>query len=366
MMQLRKLFFFIGTEAELIKIFPVMLECKARGLDYNIIASGQNNIVDSQIFKQTECGHVDLELSSESDIKKTAAGLLVWWVRTKSRAVRKIRDRFPETGYKDSYMIVHGDTVSTYMGACVGKALGMTVCHIEAGLRSHRLYDPFPEEIDRLLTSRIARIHFAPGQVACANLSKARGRVVDTVQNTLLDSLHASESIEPADYIRDILDRSEPYCVFVMHRQENLADEKLVRDCVKNITIISGNINVIVILHTITGNTLRNLGLLDELERNSGITLLSRVEYFSFMKLLNKAEYVITDGGSNQEELYYMGVPALIMRHTTERNEGIGENVMLYSEASDMLKFASEYRNYIGSKVPDAHPSGIIADELGR
>ncbi len=361
---MREIFFFIGTEAELIKVFPVILECKRRGLKYHIIASGQNDITNSDIIKRTQCGYVELELSQEMHVKKNALGLLTWWFHTYTSAENKIKDTYQDTDWNNSFMIVHGDTVSTYMGARIGRSLGMVVCHIEAGLRSHNLLNPFPEEIDRLLTSRIARIHFAPGEEAEKNLKKAKGKIVNTGQNTLRDSLMISDRMEECEGIYDIISRNKPYFVFVMHRQENLANSKMVKEVVARVLSVSRQYKCVVILHTITQKTLEKLGLMDILCDNSGIIMLPRVDYFSFMKLLRNSEFVITDGGSNQEELSYMGKPTLILRKMTERNEGIGKNAEMFSGACDIDRFSREYKDFMYEAAPEGEASKTIADYL--
>lgn len=362
----KQLFFFLGTEAELIKIFPVIIEAKKRGVSYKIIASGQNNIVESRIFQSIECGTVDLELSKEREIKKSAVGLLSWWIKTYRKAAKMIRATFPETDFENSKILVHGDTVSTYMGARIGKKLGMTVCHVEAGLRSHHLFNPFPEEIDRLLTSRIARMHFAPGEEAVQNLKKAKGVVVNTQQNTLLDSLKYSETVPVKSEIKKYLD--EDYFVFVMHRQENLASKSFVSEVVHEVVQAAQTKKCIIILHEITKNAFTSMGLMSALEANSNIIMFPRVDYFDFMKLLNHSAFVITDGGSNQEELYYMKKPCLIIRTSTERSEGLGINARLFNgNPTDIGTFVEslECINCSGGNLmPDIIPSKNIIDNL--
>ena len=359
----KEIFFFIGTEAELIKLFPIIIECKTRELTYQIIASGQNDITKSRIITEAECGQVDLELSKESEIKKSAVGLLSWWIKTYCGAVKKIKDAFPTVNYKESLMVVHGDTVSTYMGAHIGKRLRMKVCHVEAGLRSHHMFNPFPEEIDRMLTSRIARVHFAPGKTAIENLSKVKGEVVDTRQNTLLDSLRYSEKMPLKMELSSILQNE--YFVFVMHRQENLANKGFVRAVLNEIEQVAKAKKCVIILHEITKNAFINFELMEALKKNENIVMLPRVDYFDFMKLLNGAEFVITDGGSNQEELYYMGKPTLIMRKTTERSEGIGINAKLFGgDVKEIGRFAKEYTKMKVDNREEVSPSKIIADRL--
>jgi UDP-N-acetylglucosamine 2-epimerase (non-hydrolysing) len=329
-----------------------------------MIASGQNDIVHSKILQKIDCGQVQLELSKESDIRKSAAGLLRWWGHTYKNAARKIRDCFKDTDFEKSYMIVHGDTVSTYMGARIGKKLGMSVCHVEAGLRSHNIFNPFPEEIDRLLTSQIARMHFAPGEEAAKNLKSAKGKIINTKQNTLLDSLRFSYSVPVEGNITQII--QEDYFVFVMHRQENLANRILVCAVVEQIVTAAKERKCVIILHQITKNTLQSMNLLHSLEENSNIVMLPRVDYFDFMKLLYHAKFVITDGGSNQEELYYMGKPCLIMRKTTERNEGLGQNAKLYGgETSEIGEFIASYEKYIRPEISsEVCPTKMIVDSL--
>ena len=365
MQKARTWFFFIGTEAELIKVFPVIIEARKRGIEYHIIASGQNDITSSRILKELDCGEVELELSRESEIKKSAAGLMSWWAKTYRGAGKKIRERFSGCDFTKAYMIVHGDTVSTYMGARIGKKLGMTVGHIEAGLRSHHLLTPFPEEIDRLLTSRTARMHFAPGDEAASNLKKARGTVVNTEQNTLLDSLRYSREIPVASDIGEILGKD--YFVFVLHRQENLAAKEFVSGVVGESERAAEKKTCVFILHEITQNALAKFGLLERLKANPKVILHKRVDYFDFMKLLDGAAFVITDGGSNQEELYYMNKPCLILRKATERNEGIGINCRLFNgDPKDIRTFidglgeqADERRTPVTGE-----PSKKIADTL--
>lgn len=362
----RTIFFFLGTEAELIKVFPVILEAKKRGLEYKIIASGQNNIVDSAIMKTIQCGNIDLELSKETSIKKSAKGLLKWWFDTYKTAVKKIRAAFPNVDFDNSDMVVHGDTVSTYMGAKIGHKLGMRVCHIEAGLRSHNLLSPFPEEIDRLLTSRIATMHFAPGDTATDNLKKVKGTVINTKQNTLIDSLTYSRKIPLSAGLKEII--GTDYFVFVMHRQENLANKKFVSEVIEQVEEAARDKKCVIILHEITKNTLVTMGLLEKLKENDQIILLPRVDYFDFMKILDNSLFVITDGGSNQEELYYMSKPCLIMRTNTERNEGIGKNARLFNgKAEDIRAFLEEVEKMqIKCDNIEGNPSEIINDYLQK
>lgn len=361
----KQIFFFIGTEAEFIKLFPVIIECQRMQGICHIISSGQNDLKKSRIIDCIKLNGKFIELSKEDFIKKNAVGLFTWFVQTRLKAVRQIYDAFPEEDFTNVPFVVHGDTVSTFMGACIGKKLGALVCHVEAGLRSHHLFNPFPEEIDRLLTSRLARVHFAPGQEAENNLAKVKGEIINTEYNTILDSLNYSKSI-PTEMKEISSITLQDYFVFVMHRQENLANREFVRNVLEEVKALAQNKKCVLILHKITENALEELGQLQELKKNDSFVLLPRVDYFDFMKLLQSAQFVITDGGSNQEELCYMGKPCLIMRKTTERTEGLGENAILYDgNIRSIQKFALDYERYqSGTSINKSFPSQIIARNL--
>lgn len=363
------IFFFIGTEAELIKVFPMMIECKKRRIAYKIVASGQNDIVNSTIWDKFDCGEIELVVRPVRHIT-TGFQLICWWFKALLVAKSRIKRAFTDVDFKHSIMVVHGDTVSTVMGAFTGKALGMCVAHVEAGLRSHHLFDPLPEEIDRLLTSSCARIHFAPGDVPAANLAKAKGIVINTIQNTLYDSLRWAQGGVPLDSerVHEIIEGSK-YFVFVMHRQENLMKEEFVREVVNRIALSTrGDLKCVVLLHAITRNTFARLGILELLRANPNIVLLPRTEYCDFMKLLKHAEFVITDGGSNQEELYYMGCPCLIIRNRSEREEGLGKNATLLNGDLELIsQFVSTYKEKANEIVEVSEsPSQMIVNCLER
>lgn len=364
-MNRKRIFFFVGTEAEFIKLFPVIMECQRSGNECNIIASGQNDIKKSRIMDFIKLNGKFVELSQEEDIKKNAVGLFTWFIKTKQNAIKIIMKNFSKEELSNVPMVVHGDTVSTLMGALVGRRLRMKVCHVEAGLRSHHLFNPFPEEIDRLLTSLVSKIHFAPGQEAVDNLKHTKGQVVDTVYNTILDSLNFSQEMPIITKgLEDII--KEDYFVFVMHRQENLMNKDFVKQVIQRVEKLVEVRKCVFILHEITKNTLKEMGLMERLSSNSNFILLPRVDYFDFMKLLKVSQFVITDGGSNQEELHYMGKACLIMRKTTERNEGIGQNAIMYQgDVDKILVFGKEYKDFeISSVMADESPSSIVANYL--
>ena len=363
-----KLFFFVGTEAELIKLFPIMLEFKRQKITFCMIASGQNDITKSKLLDIVGREYLKLELSKESSIRKTTFGLLVWWGHTFLCAKKKFKERFKNVDFSDSIMLVHGDTVSTVMGALLGKRLKMRVAHVEAGLRSHDYFNPFPEEIDRMITSRFANIHYAPGTEATQNLIRAKGDVINTKYNTIYDSLLYSYQM-PSDnkLVNKLI--GQKYCVFVLHRQENLSNRALVEMITAQMLKASKTLMCVLLMHKPTEVWLQKYNLLDQIKSIDEVVVTSRMEYFDFMKVLNGAQFIITDGGSNQEELSYMGKPCMIIRETTERNDGLGENAVLWEKSEDNIeRFIVEYKRYEReSLVLDESPSvSICADIRNR
>ena len=135
-----------------------------------IIASGQNDIESSRILTQMN-RKVDYALDRDTHIT-TGVQLIKWWFKIYIQAKHRIKKRFKDIDFKRSVMIVHGDTVSTVMGAFIGRRLKMEVAHVEAGLRSYHLFNPLPEEIDRIVTSMFSDVHFAPGDIPERNLAK--------------------------------------------------------------------------------------------------------------------------------------------------------------------------------------------------
>lgn len=353
------LYFFIGTEAEFIKLFPILLELNKKKISYSIIASGQNDITKSFLLKIIDRKSVDYLLSQEK-IAQTAFGLFSWFFKTLCKGAVLLKKNLPQS--KGSILVVHGDTVSTVMGALLGKFLGMKIVHVEAGLRSFNFLQPFPEEIDRVIVSRFASVHFCPNSWAVNNIKKLAGKKINTYQNTLYDSLH----IIMKQPLQKNVTQKKPYFIFIMHRQENIFDKDLSKAFLEAIFTAAEKTSCVFVMHSVTKKTLETYGFLQSILRNKNIHVIDRLPYGSFIHLLNGAEFIITDGGSNQEECSYLGVPTLVLRSVTERIEGLGKNVILQRDATAIPRFVSEYKRFKQKPVTvKESPSKIIADVLG-
>ncbi|MDA8519449.1 UDP-N-acetylglucosamine 2-epimerase [Acidovorax sp. NCPPB 4044] len=362
-MQYKNIYFFIGTTAELIKMMPVMHVCWRRGVPFQLVASGQNDIRNSELLGLFGKNRPDVILF-EGNIRKSAASLLFWFFKTFFRSIGVLKKSM-RAAPGPSVMVVHGDTVSTVMGAMLAKIHRMDVAHVEAGLRSFNYLHPFPEEIDRVITSRLANLHFCPNEWSLKNIRGLGGEKINTSENTLRDALAMAQA-SPAISSDPTLSIGRPYFVFVVHRQENLFNDRLVRSLVAKAIQQSKRDQCVFILHHLTEVALVRLGLLDVLKKEAGVTLMKRLPYMDFMRVLGGAKYVVTDGGSNQEECYYLGKPCLILRNVTERMEGIGHNAVL-SKLDDSVidEFLRDPSIHQRTPTPaDFKASDLIVDRL--
>ncbi|PIR43596.1 UDP-N-acetylglucosamine 2-epimerase [candidate division WWE3 bacterium CG10_big_fil_rev_8_21_14_0_10_32_10] len=336
-------YFFVGTIAELIKVIPVIKKFKDNSVPFKIISTGQNIIQTSDTLKLASNPEIDIILSN-SLIKQSALGLVIWWFKTFFIGTYILKKEFLKN--KNNYIIVHGDTVSTVMGALIGKIYKVKVVHIESGLRSFNLLNPFPEEIDRIIVSSLTDIHFCPNEWALINLKSKNGIKINTKYNTLVDSLHLALSHSDTPSFAKKLG-SKKYFMFVMHRQENLARASLVKSIISEIVEVSKTTHCVFVMHDLTKETLKNINILNSLEKNKNITLVGRQPYIHFMKLMSNCEFIITDGGSNQEESSYFGVPCLLLRTHTERIEGLNKNVVLSRNDPIIIHdFVLNYKKY--------------------
>ena len=357
-----RFFFFIGTEAELIKLFPVLNEFSKKGIAYSIIASGQNDISKSRILSYLKNPTIEIFLSKKP-ITQTPVGVFVWFMKNLFSGHFLLRKEIGKSKDSKEFFIVHGDTVSTVMGALLGKSLGYKVAHIEAGLRSFNLLHPFPEELDRVITSFFVDVHFCPNTWAQKNLQKRKGVKIITKENTLLDSLrHVLHQGETPSVLKRM--KKKKYFVFVMHRQENIYNETRVRSLIAEVEKQVKKLPCIFILHKPTELALTSYSLLKRIEKNEDIHITPRLPYEEFMKVLYNSEFIITDGGSNQEESYYMGKPCLVLRSETERIEGVDKNVVISKNNLTIIrKFIQKFEQYKRAEIaPKIQPSKIIAD----
>jgi UDP-N-acetylglucosamine 2-epimerase (non-hydrolysing) len=360
------IYFFIGTKAELIKIMMVMKEFSDKKVKFKIIASGQNDIINSAPFKLLNIEKADIILYDKK-IKQSPVSLFLWFIKTLIKGLVVLRKEFKNLNKNKTFMIVHGDTVSTVMGALIGKCYGLKVAHIEAGNRSFNFFQPFPEEIDRIIVSYLTDVHFCPYTSVMENLKQRKGDKINTSYNTIIDSwiFANSQNIE-SRLLRRLANKK--YFIFILHRQENLYNENLVQMLVKLVLNFNNEFICIFIMHNSTQVTLKKLKLLDKIKKKTNIIITPLLPFLEFMKLLNGCEFILTDGGSNQQETFYLGKPCLILRKVNDTAEGMNENMVLSKNNPELIKdFVLNYKKYDRPMItPDISPSKIIVDYLTK
>jgi len=348
----------IGTKAQFIKTAPILCEMDRQHVPYRLIYTGQH----SETFDLLEAAFgtrpADDELVPNTEAS-THASFLAWTVKFWKQVFRRLPQWRGSPGG-----LVHGDTASTLFTAIALRMAGVPVVHVEAGLRSQKLMEPFPEEIIRRCVSRLARLHLAPDASSTANLAKAPGIVVNTRGNTLRDALTLA--------LKNWPDLPESgglggYAVVSMHRSENLgrkADFDLLMGEVLNTAAV---LPTRFVLHPATRERIRETGWLAKLQAQPGLRLLDRMDYPDFVRLLIGSCCLLTDGGSNQEEAAMLGLPTLLLRRATERLDGLGESIELSHLKPELIQ-AFVYRNagktWKLRPVEGASPSTIIVNSL--
>lgn len=266
--------------------------------------------------------------------------------------------RHPLEDFEPDYTLVHGDTCTTMSASIAAFYSGSTVCHVEAGLRTYNKQAPFPEEMNRQVTSRIADVHFAPTARAKQNLiqEQVQEDQIVVTGNTVIDALFSClDRLD--DYsdavIQDLtakLDIGKKIILVTGHRRENHG-EGFIRICEALREIANrDDVQVVYPVHlnpNVKGPVHQNLG------DHPNVLLIEPLAYQHFVWMMNNAYLVITDSGGVQEEAPSLGLPVLVMRETTERPEAVEAGTVLLvgtdrdlivRECTDLLDNEDRYR----------------------
>jgi UDP-N-acetylglucosamine 2-epimerase (non-hydrolysing) len=336
---------------------PVMKRLKEESIDYNYISTGQHKETINKILENFEIKGPDVTLYNGKDITSVFQ-MFFWAAGIISRSAFNRRKIFLHD--KQGVVLVHGDTFSTLIGAILGKTSGLKVAHIESGLRSFNLLHPFPEEITRLMTFRLSDYMFYPGEWAIENLKSYKGEKINTQANTLYDSLRYA--LPKIKAINDVDIPAENYGLVTLHRFENIYSKSALERVVSIVESISEKKKLLFIMHKPTRKRLEKFGLMPRLVQNRNIEIRPRYDYFRFIRLVIDAEFLVSDGGSTQEECDYLGKPVILLRNATERKEGVGKNCVLSQYKDSIIdEFIDNVSAYsFDFKEMDITPSEII------
>lgn len=353
----------IGTKAQFIKMAPIMVALKKRATDFNLIDLGQHAKITQNLREEFELKRPDVTLASGKNVARIGQAVR-WIAMLLIKGLRRSWVKEHVFRNRSGVCLIHGDTVSTLIALFLAKRAGLKVAHVEAGLRSFNILEPFPEELVRLVTMRYADILFAPSAWARNNLRKMGlgSKTVSVSSNTSLEAVFSSLS-KAISSGHDL----KIYALVTVHRIENIFSRPRLEFVLALIERISRDMPVVFVQHPPTVNQMVKFGLQKSLERLPNVRLSNILSHAHFIQLLDKCEFVVTDGGSIQEESYYLGKPCLLLRKKTERMEGIGDNVVLGECKLDSAElFIREYprRRSARDRFSGIRPSVEIIEHL--
>jgi len=310
----------IGTKAELIKCMPIMLELQNQKRDYLFIHTGQHPL--GKACKQFGIKKPDFILSKEPKIStkfwsKINSNSITWCFKMIFKIRKVIKTLEPD------YVIYHGDTMSTAVASIASSKLlnfrkSWENVHLESGLRSGTLKEPFPEEISRQISDKFSDILLAVSNLTKTNLIKAYGnkKKIIKVGNTIIDSSEITYN-----KVKDKLKKEKgEYVLINIHRHEHLNNEE---NMVKIVNVINSiDTKGIWPLHDNTKSFLKKYNLYNKINKKK-ISITPLKSYEEFIFLIANCKYIIADGGSIQEESLVFKKPCLVLRNVTERQEGL-------------------------------------------
>lgn len=337
----------IGTRAELIKTFPLMLELKKEKLPYIFIHTGQHSLSD--LCKKLGVSPPDLVLTKEPEKStkfygKKFAGIA--WLFSVILKVRKLLKNMPHI----KYVLYHGDTIST-VAAAVGTSRILNPfktysnMHLEAGLRSWNWREPFPEEISRVIAGRFSDILLAVSKGSMKNISSYKSKRVVLVGNTIIDSAKIALELAKKKKIKPL--SPSKFALISIHRHESLQNKERMEKIIDS--LMSLEVPSFFTLHDNTRSKLEEYGLLTKLLSNSSIKIIAPLDYVSYVYQLANCSLIICDGGSLQEESLIFKKPCIVMRRATERQEGLKSNFQFLTKL-DPEKTKRKIQEYLSPK----------------
>ncbi len=356
---MKKVMLVFGTRPEAIKMAPLVKEFQKHPDKFETVVcvTGQHRQMLDQVL--------DLfEITPDYDLNIMKQGQDLYDVT--ARVLTGMRDVLEEA--KPDVVLVHGDTTTSTAAALAAFYKQIPVGHVEAGLRTHNIYSPWPEEMNRQITGRIAEYNFAPTPLSRKNLLKenVEDSKITITGNTVIDALYwvvdkmkkdpkldaeLHEILKNAGYDVSRLSDGKKLVLITGHRRENFGDGfismckaiKALTEKYPNVDFVYPmhlNPNVRKPIHEVFGENLEGLG---------NMFFIEPLEYLSFVYLMEKSNIVLTDSGGIQEEAPGLGKPVLVMRDTTERPEALAAGTVKLV-GTDYGKIVSEVTKLLDNK----------------
>ena len=377
-----------GTRPEAIKMCPLVKEFRKHPTDFKTIVcvTGQHREMLDQVLAIFE-----VQPDYDLNIMKQGQDL----TDVTARVLTGMRDVLSQA--KPDVVLVHGDTTTSMATALAAFYQQIPVGHVEAGLRTHNIYSPWPEEMNRQITGRIATYNFAPTPLSESNLKaeNAHGEIFVT-GNTVIDALHmVVDKLNTNDSLRNEQDQvllnagyditrltnGKKLILITGHRRENFGDGFIrMLSAMRDLSIKYPEVDFVYPMH-LNPNVRRPIHEiftgLDSLPKNQGwgealnFFFIEPLQYLEFVYLMNKASIVLTDSGGIQEEAPGLGKPVLVMRDTTERPEALARGTVhlvgtdynkIVSEVSTLLYDAEAYEHM--SKAVNPYGDGLACSRI--
>lgn len=329
----KKVLIVFGTRPEAIKMAPLVKEMESdKNFHVVVCVTGQHRQMLDQVLEL-------FDIIPDYDLNIMSPGQDLYDVTSKVLlGLREVLDNV-----KPDIVLVHGDTTTSTAAALAAFYKQIPVGHVEAGLRTHNIYSPWPEEMNRQLTGRLATLHFSPTALSEQNLidEKVDKDRVFITGNTVIDALYSViDKINSSEHlykrltdeiknkgfdISSSIARDRKIILITGHRRENFGDGFLsICKAIKTLTKLYPNVDFVYPMHlnpnvrepikTIFGN---------EISKFSNLFFIEPLEYFAFVYLMKNSYLILTDSGGIQEEAPGLGKPVLVMRDTTERPEAV-------------------------------------------
>jgi len=377
---MKKIMLVFGTRPEAIKMCPLVKEFQKYPKDFETIVcvTGQHREMLDQVLKI-------FEVTPDYDLNIMKQGQDLYDVT--ARVLTGMRDVFKEC--QPDVVLVHGDTTTSTAAALAAFYQQIPVGHVEAGLRTHNIYSPWPEEMNRQITGRIATYNFSPTPLSEKNLKeeKAQGQIFVT-GNTVIDALHmvveklkndkdlADEQVKvlvDAGYNVTRLANGKKLVLITGHRRENFGEGFIsMVTAMKDLSEKYPEVDFVYPMH-LNPNVRKPIHEVfgEDLTAYNNFFFIEPLQYLEFVYLMEKSTIVLTDSGGIQEEAPGLGKPVLVMRNTTERPEALDagtvklvgtDHDLIVSEVSRLLDDQNYYDQM--SHAVNPYGDGLACDRI--
>ncbi len=363
----KNILFIFGTRPEVIKLAPVILELKKYPNKYNVIVC--NTEQQKELSNQT-LSYFGLKADINLDVMRPNQTLS----EVQSRILTALNQVYND--YTIDATVVQGDTMTVLCGALSSFYRKIPVFHVEAGLRSYDIYEPFPEEVMRQMTSRVTELNFAPTEKNRQALLKENidSDKIFVTGNTVIDALFclSDDTIQNAGqyFVDHNIIINDELVLITAHRRENHGER--INRIIDAIEYLAKEYNTHTFVIPVHPNPNVKDKIYSRLKNYENVKLLAPLDYPNLVYLMKHAKLILTDSGGIQEEAPSFGCPTLVMRYETERQEGIDAGVSKLVGA-DYEKIISEAENILSNsflatrlKAQNPYGNGRSADAIEK